>query len=252
MGFSPALSLGGLRSPRLGPPRGGPPRSGPRSRRFSNGGRSRFSSGGRSRFSNGGRARSPRGRNSRRSGGRFPRCHGGRRSPLSVFGGSRPRGGRCSRRGGNRTAPGTAGRSAAWAGAGCPAAGGASSGRLKGRRTGPPGRTWPTGGGVSGIFRRYSNSSGISRRDCPTLRPRRLIRPILVRTRSRTGCPRRASMRRTWRFRPSRIVTSTMDRIRARLMMRTWLPRVRPSERCTPLMIRRTSPGVTSPATVAT
>ena len=105
---------------------------------------------------------------------------------------------------------------------------------------------------MSGNRRRYSISSSVSCRDWPSDSPRRLIRPMRVRTSSVTLCPSRANTRRIWRFRPSRSVISRSDRMRPRFTTRTWAGRVRPSARYTPRISRRTTSGVAQPSTVAT
>jgi len=118
-------------------------------------------------------------------------------------------------------------------------------------------RAWPRaagdrpGGGFSANFVRSATSSGVRRRDSPDDRPRSVTRPIRVRTSSRTPWPSRASTRRTWRLRPSRIVTSTSDRDLPPLRRRTRAPPVLPSDKYTPRTSRRISSPVTWPATVA-
>jgi len=114
------------------------------------------------------------------------------------------------------------------------------------------GRCGGGSGGVSGNFLRYSTSSGIRRRARPTPTPLKVSRPMRMRMRSRTLCERRASMRRAWRLRPSRRVTSSIERCRLCRTSRTCAGRVRPSASQMPRRSRRMSSFVTSPATMAT
>ena len=61
--------------------------------------------------------------------------------------------------------------------------------------------------GIGGSTAR--TSSALARRHCPGARPARLKSPMRARMRRRVGWPTLAVMRRTWRFFPSRRVSSS-------------------------------------------
>src|SRR5690606_22527065 len=86
--------------------------------------------------------------------------------------------------------------------------------------------------------RRRFISSRVSFRYVPGERPLRVIKAKRVRIKWRTGWPTASHIRRTIRFRPSRMTSSRTVRSFPRRIRRTWAGAVRPSSSRTPRLSR--------------
>src|SRR5690606_33133258 len=99
--------------------------------------------------------------------------------------------------------------------------------------------------------RRRFISSRVSFRYVPGERPLRVIKAKRVRIKWRTGWPTASHIRRTIRFRPSRMTSSRTVRSFPRRIRRTWAGAVRPSSSRTPRLSRSSASSEGSPWTVA-